>query len=363
MSKQANKKAIGAFVVAALALALAAIIIFGSGKLFVEKTEFVAYFQGSVKGLSVGAPVMFRGVKIGEVTQIMIYADRRNQTFEIPVIMEIEPGSFKNIGPDIKDRKQWIQALIKSGLRAQLQMQSMVTGQLMINIDFYPNTPVRLVENKQIGLPKDVIEIPTIQTGLQKLESTLQEIPIAEMADSLNTSMKRISEILSSEDVSKSLLYFRQTMQDVRNLTDRLEENIDPLLTEARQTLKDTQLMIRSVNNQVDPLATSLKQTSDTATATLKDAQALVNHLDGRIKPLADELTATLKHAGSSLQAAQETLTTVNATLAEGSPLRYELGNMLDQMARAASSLRALAQYLEQNPAALIRGRPERGTK
>jgi paraquat-inducible protein B len=363
MSKQANKKAIGAFVVVSLALAVAAIIIFGSGKFFVEKNEFVAYFQGSVNGLSVGAPVLFRGVKIGEVTQIMIYADPRNQTFEIPVIMEIEPGSFKHIGPEIKNRKQWVQELIKRGLRAQLQMQSMVTGQLMINIDFYPNTPVRLVENKQIGLPKDVIEIPTIQTGLQKLESTLQEIPIAEMADSLNTSMKRISEILSSEDVSKSLLYFRQTMQDVSKLANRLEENMEPLLSDARQTLKEAQVMMHSVNTQVDPLATSLKQTSDTATATLKDAQALVNHLDGRIKPLAEELTETLKHADRSLQAAQETLATVNATLTEGSPLRYELGNMLDQMARAASSLRALAQYLEQNPAALIRGRAERGTK
>ncbi len=101
MSKQANKKAIGAFVVVALALAVAAIVIFGSGKFFVKSEQYVAFFQGSVKGLRVGAPVVFRGVKIGEVTKMMIYADHQDQSFEIPVILEIEPENFQNIGPEV----------------------------------------------------------------------------------------------------------------------------------------------------------------------------------------------------------------------------------------------------------------------
>ena len=87
MAKQANKTAIGAFVVVALALGVAAIVIFGSGKFFTKKDTYVAYFQGSVKGLRVGAPVVFRGVQVGEVTQIMLFANRSNMTVEIPVIM------------------------------------------------------------------------------------------------------------------------------------------------------------------------------------------------------------------------------------------------------------------------------------
>ena len=94
-----NKKAIGAFVLAALALAVAAIVVFGSGKFFVESNVFVAFFEGSVKGLRVGAPVVFRGVKVGEVTKMMIYAHRDEQSFEIPVILEIEENNFQSIGP------------------------------------------------------------------------------------------------------------------------------------------------------------------------------------------------------------------------------------------------------------------------
>ena len=165
MSKQANKKAIGAFVLVALALAVAAIVVFGSGKFFVKRYQFVAFFQGSVKGLRVGAPVVFRGVKIGEVTKMMIYADRAKGTFEIPVILEIEEDNVRSIGPEVKDQKQYTQALIKSGIRAQLQMQSLVTGQLMINLDFYPDTPVRLVGTQKIDIARGVTEIPTIQTA------------------------------------------------------------------------------------------------------------------------------------------------------------------------------------------------------
>ena len=178
MSKQANKKAIGAFVVAALVLALAAIIVFGSGKFFVERNLFVTFFEGSVKGLRVGAPVVFRGVKVGEVTKMMIYAHRDDQSFKIPVILEIQEDNFKSIGPEIEDAKKYVQELIKKGLRAQLQMQSMVTGQLMVNLDFYPDTPVRLVGTDKIVIAKGVMELPTIQTAMQKLGKTLEDIPI-----------------------------------------------------------------------------------------------------------------------------------------------------------------------------------------
>jgi paraquat-inducible protein B len=182
VSKQENKKAIGAFVVVALALAVGAIVVFGSGKFFVKRYQFVAFFQGSVKGLRVGAPVVFRGVKIGAVTDMMIYANRSdpsNRSFEIPVILEIEGGNIQSIGPEIKDQKQYIQALINSGLRAQLQMQSLVTGQLMINIDFYPDTPVRLVGTRKIHLARDVMELPTIETPMQKIGNCqkLQQLP------------------------------------------------------------------------------------------------------------------------------------------------------------------------------------------
>jgi len=354
MSKQANKKAVGAFVLVALALGVAAIIIFGSGKFFAKTSEYVAYFQGSVKGLNVGAPVMFRGVKIGQVTKIRIYADQRNQSFEIPVSMEIDPENFKALGPVIESRKQFLQELIKKGLRAQLQIQSMVTGQLMINIDFYPDTPVRLVGSQNINLPKDVIELPTIQTPLQKIEKTLQELPIGDIVSSINKSLQGIERIVTSEDITKSLDYFKQSMGDFRNLARHLDENIEQLSADLSQTLKDAQNLLGNLNNQVGPLATSFKRTSDAAGDTMKDVGRLTENIDGRVKKLSGDLAKTL-------QEAQATLASVNGAIGEGSPLRIQIETAVSEFSQAVRSVRVLADYLQRNPDALLRGKSGKG--
>ena len=354
MSKQANKKAIGAFVVVALVLAVAAIVIFGSGKFFVKRNQFVAFFKGSVKGLKVGAPVVFRGVNIGQVTQMMIYANHQDRSFEIPVILEIEPDKFHVIGPDVRDEKQYIQELIKSGLRAQLQMQSMVTGQLMINIDFFPDTPVKLVGSRKIALAKGMTEIPTIQTSMQKIEQTLEDVPIGEIANSINKSLQGIESIVTSEELTKSLLYFKQTAKDIRDLARHVDEKIDPLSADAGQTLKDVQLLIRNLDNQVDPLAASLKSASDSAGATIKEVRNLTKNINSQVKTLAGDLANTL-------QKAAETLSTVKGTLEEGSPLRFQVETTFSELAQAARSIRTLANFLERNPDALLRGKSETG--
>jgi len=354
MSKQANKKAIGAFVVVALALAVAAIVIFGSGKFFVTRTQYVTYFQGSVKGLSVGAPVVFRGVKIGEVTKIMIYAEPRKLSFDIPVILEIEPDNFQIIGPSAKDQKLYIQDLIKSGLRAQLQLQSMVTGQLMVNIDFFPDTPVRLIGADKMDLASGLPEIPTIQTSMQKIENTLKDIPIGDIANSINKSLQGIESIVTSEELTKSLLYFKQTMKDLRDLARHVNEKVDPLSADLGQTLKDTQMLIGNVNKQVEVLAASLKRTSDTAGAALTDVRKLTKDINGQVKTLAGDLANTLQQAA-------ETLSTVRGMIEEGSPLRFQVETTFSELSQAARSIRTLANYLERNPDALLRGKSETG--
>ncbi len=354
MSKQANKKAIGAFVLAALALGVAAIIIFGSGKFFVKTSEYVAYFQGSVKGLSVGAPVVFRGVKIGQVTKIMIYADQSSHSFEIPVFMEIDPENFQALGAVVENRKQYIQDLIKKGLKAQLQTQSMVTGQLMINIDFYPDTPVRMISSENIKLPAGVIEIPTVQTPLQKIEKTLEEIPIGEIVNSINKSLQGIERIVTSEELTKSLHYFKQTMGDFRSIAQHLDKKIELMSADLNQTLKDAQNLIANLNSQVGPLANSFKSTSDSAGNTIKDVGRLTENINGQVKTLADDLAKTF-------QKSQETLASVNGAIGEGSPLRIQVETAVAELSQAARSIRVLADYLQRNPDALLRGKPQKG--
>jgi len=325
MSKQANKKAIGAFVVVALALAVVAIVVFGSGKFFAETSQYVAFFQGSVKGLRVGAPVVFRGVKIGEVTKMMIYAHRDDQSFDIPVILEIEEDNVKSIGPEIKDEKQQLQELIKKGLRAQLQMQSIVTGQLMINIDFYPNSPVNLVGTDKIAIAKGLMELPTIQAPLQVLEKTLEEVPLGEIIKSVNKSLKAIEALVTSEELTKTLDYFKQSMQEIRDLVRHVDEKIDPLSAELDQTLKDAQTLLRNVDSHVDPLAVSIQNTVD-------DARPAVNEVERALANLT-ELTA------------------------KGSEERKQLDRTLKEFQAAARSIRLWAEYLERHPEALIRGK------
>ncbi len=353
MSKQANKTAIGVFVVGALVLAVAAIIVFGSGKFFTKFELWVAYFPGSVKGLRVGAPVMFRGVKIGEVTQIRIYSKQEDTSIEIPVVFKTETESFYYIGPQDKTGDYSLDELIERGLRARLELQSIVTGQQMINIDFYPNTPLRLMGKDGIYLGKDIREVPTIKTLQQEIGKTLEEIPLGELAESLRNSLKGIENFVTSDEFTKSLHYFKQVLRDARNLVRHVDGKIDPLFADVEQTLKDAQAMLRNVDSQVDPLAGSIKQTSD-------DARKLVNNVNRRIRPIQADLAKTTKSLRAALQSAQSAIEEVDGMIADDSEFRYQIDIFLREVALMARSLRSFAEYLDRNPDALIRGKRRR---
>jgi paraquat-inducible protein B len=268
---------------------------------------------------------MFRGVQVGEVTKMMIYADRAKGTFEIPVILEIEEGNVRSIGPEVKDRKQYTQALIKSGIRAQLQMQSLVTGQLMINLDFHPNTPVRLVGTQKIDIAKGVMELPTIQTAIQKLGKTLEDIPLGEIVISVNNSLNAIEALVTSEELTKSLHYFKQALKDIRDLARRVDEKVDPLSADLDQTLKDAQSLLRNVNSHVDPLAVRIKNASDAARQAVKEVESAFAN--------------------------------IAALTAKGSEERKQIDRTLKEFQAAARSIRLWAEYLERHPEALIRGK------
>jgi paraquat-inducible protein B len=356
MSKQANKTAIGVFVIVAVVLAVAAIIIFGSGKFFTKSEFYVAYFKGSVKGLRIGAPVVFRGVKVGDVTQIRIYSNREEKTVEIPVIFKVEPDNFHSIGPEMEEDETYFDTVIKMGLRAQLETQSIVTGQLIINIDFFPDTPLNLKGDKGIDFGKDIREIPTIQTFSQRLGKTIEEVPIGELAESLRNSLKGIEGFVTSEEFSKSLHYFKQTMRETRNLVRRVDTKIDPLFADVDQTLKDAQAMLQNMNTQVAPVAGSIKQTAD-------DARKLVNNVNKRVRPIQADLAKTTKSLRAALDTAEDALEEIDGMASQNSEFRYQIDIFLREITLMARSLRSFADYLERNPDALIRGKMRREGK
>ncbi|MCE5336512.1 MAG: MlaD family protein, partial [Desulfobacteraceae bacterium] len=163
MSAKTNPKLIGAFVLGAAALVVAAVVTFGSGKLFSDRERCVLFFDSSVKGLSVGAPVLFRGVKVGSVVDISLVFDSQDVTFRIPVVIEVEFDRVTEAHadprkkPDANSERVLLKKLIEKGLRAQLNTQSFLTGQLYVMIDLFPDSAVRLT-----GIKSNYVELPTI---------------------------------------------------------------------------------------------------------------------------------------------------------------------------------------------------------
>ena len=171
MSKQASPTLIGAFVVGAIALVVAGLLVFGSGRFFADRLTCVTNFPGSVKGLRVGAPVNFRGVRIGEVTRIQVLYDEQDGSMLIPVVMEVLPEQVTVIdrGDGQQSRRTEVEELIGRGLRAQLQTDSLVTGLLSVDLDFYPDAPIEQVNIDSPDL-RDYPVVPAVPSRMEELE-------------------------------------------------------------------------------------------------------------------------------------------------------------------------------------------------
>ncbi len=333
MSKQANKTMIGVFVVGAIALVVAGIVIFGSGKFFQKKLKYVAFFQGSVKGLDVGAPVTFRGVKIGQVTDIVLRFNPEKMSVWIPVYIEIDPTIFVTEIPKEKRKPyQFYKALLDKGLKARLELQSFVTGLLMIGLDFYPDKPMKLV-----GLDKKYREIPTIPTSMEELQKTIEKIPFKEIAEKLDSTISGLDKFINSPELHQS--------------TASLNE-----------TLKSADALLKNIDSNVKPLVSDLKSTSEAARGTFAQVEKTLAMNEGVPGEIAADVKNTLKSARLALDATQKAVDGVQQIAAQNANLGYEMNRSLEQMTALARSLRSLTDYLERHPESFIRGKhPQKG--
>jgi paraquat-inducible protein B len=355
MGRRANPTLIGGFIVGAVALIVIALLVFGRGQFFAEKRTYVLYFDGSVKGLNVGAPVDFQGVKIGSVTNIKVQYITRTNEFRTPVYIQIETDRVGEIGPSAQreDRKQFIQSLVNQGLRARLETQSLVTGQLFVQLGFYADTPANFV-----GGDPDVIELPTIPTTLQQAQAAaqsvlekIQELPLDQLFAEFRQTIQGTNRLVNAPEMLALLRSLNDTMTDVQQLVRqanghiaRVLDDVSGVSTAGRAFLTDLQQLVRRVDGHVVPLADSTRQTLDAARATLKDSQQLVRNVDGRVTRLSDNVADTAK-------AAQTTMATAQRKLDDN------LAIALQELASAARSIRVLADYLERNPNALLYGK------
>ena len=338
MSKKNNPVAIGSFVIGAIVLIVIGVMVFSTGKLFTTTHTMVAVFPGTVKGLQVGNPVEFRGVRIGSVKAIKILFDQKSNSVVLPVYLEIVSGSmintdFKQMKP-LKSDKEWstqIEPLIKNGLKAQLEMQSLVTGQMVVAIDFHPDAPV-----KQMQVDKRYLEIPTMPSTIHRLMGRLQKIPLEKLASKALDLLDSLDSLVNSPELKKALNNASLAVLDARNLLAGISAQVQPLSDSAQATLDEVRQAITSIETQLD--------------RTLGNISTLSQDVNRAIQPLS-------KSAVKALNEARAAFKSVDGLIGKNSVTRADLDNTLQELAGAARSLRILADYLEQHPDALLKGK------
>ena len=353
MSKPANKTMIGLFVVGAIVLVVVAIGVLGSGKLFKESIPYVMVFEGSVKGLNVGAPVVFRGVKIGSVTSIRMRADYATKAMTILVYADADPGQVEVVNMDQatakavnrQDRYANMKQLIARGLRAQLEMQSIVTGQLIIALDFYPDKPAVYT-----GVDKTVLEIPTIPTPLQELTKKLESLPIEDIFKKLDSALDGITKLVQAPELKESIVNLNATLKDAHTLVRDVDAQVKPLSAGLSEALRDIQKLVKNVDAQVASLGTSLNET-------LGDGRKLIRNVDGSVESVKVNLEGTLSTATAALKEAEKLFQDLEVSARADSSVMYRLNETLREVQKAARSLGVLADYFERHPEALLRGK------
>jgi len=264
MSKPVNPYTIGAFLVGSLILIISAILVFGGGQLLKKKSQYVIYFDSALNGLNVGAPVKLQGVQIGMVKEISIELDQNATRITKPVVIEIDSdmvldtnGHPFKMANSLEQRQQNAKQLIDAGIKAQLQSQSLLTGLLYVEFNFYRNEPLHLT-----GLNyKDLPELPAVPTTADQIKNTADELimkfrqlPIEDIVKDLAATLKEIREIATSDELKKNRVALAKTLNETEKLVASLNQNLSPLLINMNGTVVDTRAMVQEFTHEMHPV-------------------------------------------------------------------------------------------------------------
>lgn len=336
MSKPISPIAIGGFLVGAIVLLTAALLIFGGGEVFKEKRQFVIFFDSSLNGLNVGAPVKIQGVQVGTVKEVALQMDPRRVQLLKPVVIEFDPGRL--IDPSgqpmeaartEQERQQNVQRLIEAGLRARLEMQSLLTGLLYVEFNLFPNDPVKLTGLNYKGLP----ELPSIPTTADELRNTLDEVltkaralPLEDIVQDLSATLKEIRDTVKSEDVLRARAGLAKALEGAEQLIGNLNSHLKPMLVEARETTQETHGLVRDLRAETR----------------------------GAIRPVLAAAEQTLRKAAAVLEQSRDAVSAVESFGGPDSTLQQTLV----ELRNTARSLRDLTDYLERHPDSVLYGKP-----
>ncbi|MEZ5503185.1 MAG: MlaD family protein [Halioglobus sp.] len=316
MDEQKHIVAIGAFVIGASIIAIATLIfLLGSG--FGQRETVVMVFDGSVKGLNVGAPMTLRGVKVGEVTNIELILDTDSASVMLMVEAALDPSNIRRRGPV---KSNLIEELITRGLRAQLNTQSLLTGLLYIELDFHPEDALILA---QIDSP--YIQLPTVPTNLERITRKLEDIDVSKLTDDLESISNGINSLVSSKDFQDLPANLTRTLGSLEDLSRQLQAQLATTGPKFDTVLDETATTVGKVNTELPRLAELVR--------------------------------SDLKVLNDAIAAFEQGMTGIEGLVSPDSATVYQLNTALQELTRAGRSLQSLANTLEAQPESLIRGK------
>ncbi|NBB85298.1 MAG: MCE family protein [Bacteroidetes bacterium] len=323
MSIRAHPTAIGIFLIGALALTVLGVAVLSSSALFTQRSTFVSYFGESVNGLEIGAPVKFQGVRVGSVTNLLIRIELTDKTFEVPVEYEIDlsrltsqSGTFVNLSDEAVLRQQ-----VDDGLRAQLQMESIVTGQLYVELTYRPGA----VRPDIARGPGGHLEIPSTPSLMAAFGTQAGSL----VGDAMRI-LFRVNEMLEEIDMQSLNASVVATAQSIERLAEAPE--------------------IRAAFAEVPAMTAQFNRT-------MAEMEMLTARLGGAIEPLQGQLDSTNAEVILTLQSMRRASDATQGLISTDSGVGYQMEEAFTSLKEAADALRTLVVSLERNPDMLLRGR------
>ncbi len=233
---------------------------------YVRKRPWLLHFDGSVRGLAVGAPVDFRGIEIGRVIDIILEFDWEKLAFRIPVLIELEPDRIDWVGKQTMDRRQGMDFLVEKGLRARLKQGSLLTGQLYIALDMYPDAPPA-----KIVWSEPYAELPTIPTpmeeitrGVTKFVEKFEKIPLEQIGNDLRDTMANLN----------------KTNEDLQKLVQNLDASVVPAANATLEQTQKTLIKVDRLLNADSPTGHELKRALGELADAARNISILVDYLE-----------------------------------------------------------------------------------
>lgn len=240
-----NKRIIGGFLVFGFILIIGALLFFFGGRLERNYVTPVLFFEGSVKGLNVGSGVYFRGVPIGRVDKIQMIPNNENKIV-IPVYVRIDPRMITNKKLSKSQMEKWIKNSIKHGLKGKLQTQSVLTGQMTIELDFYPKYPEHFQAEKY---DINETEIPTVPSMLDALSQNLEKIPISDISSNMSGLLQNLN-----DTVPELLRQSTAAVVSINRLANSISGPGSSTMTNLNKMIRDVSDAARAVSQLSDYL-------------------------------------------------------------------------------------------------------------